>query len=252
MKSTKVFVMALVAMMSVGFCSCDPENDNDGNTGTVQPNPNPSPNPNPNPNPQPGTEDGWVNLGLPSGVQWAACNVGADVPEEFGKYYAWGETTTKSDYAWGTYKYCEGEYWELTKYCNDAEYGYNGFTDNLIVLQPEDDAAFAWDSNMRMPTSAEWQELIDNTTYEWVTVNGVAGGKFTAANGNSIFIPAAGKKYLINTLDVGGVGYYWSSTLEDGDATMAKNYEVSVTEPKGSHYERSYGMPVRPVRIVRD
>lgn len=239
--------MAMAAMLTVGLYSCDKENNGGNTEGTENPV-----NPNPNPNPQPGAEDGWVNLGLPSGALWATCNVGADVPEKYGNYYAWGETTTKSNYNWATYKYCEGEAWDnLTKYCNNPEYGYEGFTDNLTTLQPMDDAATAFDSNMRTPTAAEWQELFDNTTSEWVMQNGVAGTRLTAANGNSIFLPAAGKKYLANTLDMGGIGYYWSSTLEDGDATMAKNYEVSEDGQIWSHYERCYGMPVRPVRIVR-
>ena len=226
--------MAMVAMLGVGLMSCGNEN-NGGDPSKPD---------------QPG--DGWVNLGLPSGVQWATCNVGADTPEKYGNYFAWGETATKSNYNWETYKYCvDGAYDQLTKYCNDSDYGYDGFTDNLTTLQPMDDAATTFDPSMRTPTAAEWQELIDNTTAEWTKVNGVGGVKFTASNGNSIFLPATGRRYLVNTLDVNALGCYWTSSLETGDATMAIVYELSSAEQDSNPYERSYGMTVRAVRNVK-
>ena len=83
----------------------------------------------------------WVDLGLPSGLLWAACNLGASSPEEYGDYYAWGETTTKEVYNWSMYKYSNGDYDQLTKYCNSSSYGHNGFTDNLTTLDAMDDAA---------------------------------------------------------------------------------------------------------------
>ena len=76
----------------------------------------------------------YVDLGLPSGTLWATYNVGADTPEEYGDYFAWGETQPKSNYDWSTYQYCNGSDHTLTKYCNDSSYGYNGFTDTLITL----------------------------------------------------------------------------------------------------------------------
>ena len=105
----------------------------------------------------------YVDLGLPSGLLWAACNVGADSPEDYGDYFAWAETTTKSVYNWSTYQYCMGTATTLTKYCSNAGYGYNGYTDNLTTLQTGDDAATAqWGSGWRMPTKEEWQELLAN------------------------------------------------------------------------------------------
>ena len=83
----------------------------------------------------------YVDLGLPSGTLWATCNVGASSPEEYGDYFAWGETETKEDYGWNTYKWCEGIEFQLTKYCYDSSYGYNGFTDYKRELDLEDDAA---------------------------------------------------------------------------------------------------------------
>lgn len=106
-----------------------------------------------------GQENGytWVNLGLPSGLKWASCNVGAEKPEDYGNRYAWGEVLPKEDYSWETYKYANGAFDKLlTKYCNNASYGDNGFTDNKTTLEPEDDAAHVnWGGSWRMPTDAE-------------------------------------------------------------------------------------------------
>ena len=111
----------------------------------------------------------YVDLGLPSSLLWATCNVGADSPGDYGDYFAWGETSTKSSYDMDTYKYCKGSYDTQTKYCNDSSYGYSGFTDELTVLESSDDAATAnWGGSWRMPTHAEWKELCntDNCTWE--------------------------------------------------------------------------------------
>ena len=156
----------------------------------------------------------WVDLGLPSGLLWATCNLGATKPEKYGDYYAWGETQPKTTYGWDTYKYCKGSRQSLAKYCSISSYGYNGFTDNLTTLQPVDDAATTKLGNgARMPTKADWQELIDNTTSEWTTMNGVEGRKFTAANGKSLFLPAAGSRWDGSLDDAGSYGLYWSSSL---------------------------------------
>ena len=154
----------------------------------------------------------WVDLGLPSGLLWATRNVGATSPEDYGDYFAWGETTTKSVYDWTTYIYCNGARAQLTKYCNNSDYGYNGFTDNLTILQPGDDAATA-NYGGRTPTKEEWQELLNNTTSQWTTLNGVNGRLFTASNGNSLFLPAAGGRRDSSLYYAGGDGYYWSSSL---------------------------------------
>ncbi len=159
----------------------------------------------------------YVDLGLPSGLLWATCNVGADNPEDYGDYFAWGETQPKDTYNWSNYQYCNGDYNTLTKYCNKSSYGYNGFTDDLTTLLPEDDAATAnWGSDWRMPTKEEWQELLDNTTNTWTTQNGVNGRLFTASNGNSLFLPAAGYRSDSDLYYAGSYGYCWSSSLYTG------------------------------------
>ena len=172
----------------------------------------------------------YVDLGLPSGLLWATCNMGADTPEDYGDYFAWGETQLKEYYKWNIYQYCNVTYDQLTKYCSNSSYGYNGFTDNLTTLLPEDDAAAAnWGNGWRIPTYAEWQELLDNTTRTWTTQNGVNGQLFTASNGNSLFLPAAGYRYDSSLYFAGGYGYYWSSSLYPDYSAGAWNiYFLSV------------------------
>ena len=160
----------------------------------------------------------YVDLGLPSGTMWATCNVGATTPEGYGDYFAWGETHPKDSYNWSTYKYCEGENYRLTKYCNKSGYGYNSYTDNLTVLQPEDDAATAnWGNGWCVPTYDQWEELYENTTSTWTTQNGVHGILFTASNGKTLFLPAAGVRWddvLPNeSFEAGSDGFYWSNSL---------------------------------------
>ena len=156
----------------------------------------------------------YVDLGLPSGTLWATCNVGASTPEGYGDYFAWGEILQKPVYCWSTYKYGNGGYDKLTKYCNESDYGDNGFTDNLTTLVPSDDAATAnWGSDWCLPSADQWRELLDNTNVAWTTQNGVNGRLFTASNGNSLFLPAAGFCWDDELGDVGSYGDYWSSSL---------------------------------------
>lgn len=154
----------------------------------------------------------YIDLGLPSGTLWATCNVGADTPEGYGDYFAWGETQVKYNYDWNTYHY--GGMHHLTKYCSSPSYGYNGFTDNLTTLQPKDDAAKAnWGRKWRTPTKEQWQELYNNTTSQWTEQNGVEGRMFTAANGASLFLPATGYRLDRNLYGAGDRGFYWSQSL---------------------------------------
>ncbi len=194
----------------------------------------------------------YVDLGLPSGLLWATCNVGANTPEEYGDYFAWGETQPKDVYSWSTYQYCMGSNNTLTKYCSRSRYGYNGFTDSLTILLPEDDAATAnWGDDWRMPTRQEWQELFNNTTYTWTTQNGVNGGLFTAPNGNSLFLPAAGCFFDDELGYVGSAGYYGSSLLYTCDPISVwcfVFYSYGCIVDDGY---RGYGRSVRAVRSAR-
>ena len=196
-----------------------------------------------------GNDHAYVDLGLPSGLLWATCNVGASSPEDYGDYFAWGETQPKDIYNWSTYQYCNGDYNTLTKYCNNSSYGYNGFTDNLTTLEPMDDAATAnWGSNWRMPTKAECQELYNNTTVTWTTQNGVNGRLFTASNGNSLFLPAAGYRLHSSLYDAGGYGDYWSSSLYTGYPNDAWGLNFYSGICYMDYNYRYYGRSVRPVR----
>ena len=151
----------------------------------------------------------YVDLGL--SVKWATCNVGATSPEDYGDYFAWGETTAKSNYDWTTYKWCNGSYNTLTKYNTDLSYG---IIDNKTVLDLADDAATAnWGNGCRTPTAGEWEELLSHCTSVWTTQNGVNGLRFTGPNGNTLFLPAAGGRWDDDLLDANISGYYWSSSL---------------------------------------
>ena len=187
-----------------------------------------------------------VDLGL--SVLWATCNVGASAPEDYGDYFAWGETKPKEIYDWSTYKYCKGTSKTITKYCNNSSYGYNGFTDNKTVLDPEDDAATAnWGGPWRMPTDAECTELCNNCKWRLSIQNGVQGYKVTGTNGNSIFLPAAGFKSdtLFNSPTL--VGTCWSSSpvLIVSECVTRLYFDpiYVYTGISGRHY----GLSVRPV-----
>lgn len=190
----------------------------------------------------------YVDLGLPSRLKWATCNVGATAPEEYGDYFAWGEVEPKTTYNWSTYKYCNGSSSTLTKYCNNSSYGNNGFTDNKTILNPEDDAATAnWGGNWRMPTKAEQDELRNNCTWDWTTQNGVNGYKVIGPNGNSIFLPAAGDMYGGALDSAGSLGYYWSSSLYTDNPSNAYNVGFGSDYVDWYYINRFCGFSVRPV-----
>ena len=188
----------------------------------------------------------YVDLGLPSGLKWATCNVGAPTSEKYGNLYAWGEIATKTTYDWATYKYTDGSSTVFTKYCNDARYGT---VDNKTTLEAEDDAATAnLGSEWRMPTKDEWQELIDKCTWTWTTLNGVNGIEVKATNGNSIFLPAAGYRYDDELYNEGLNGYYWSSSLGTDNPHYAQGVDFySGNQPNINNDARCCGRSVRPV-----
>ena len=206
-----------------------------------------------------GTENGhgYVDLGL--SVKWATCNVGATKPEEYGNYYAWGETETKTTYDGSTYKWGTATYnvdrWfleTLTKYNTRS---YYGTIDNKTVLELADDAAHVnWGGAWRMPTEAELKELRENCAWKWTdnyNNTGIAGYIVTGFNSNSIFLPAAG--YGSDDLGYAGhYGSYWTSSLvtdAPGDAWEVFFGSDGVFMYSGSMYnfDRICGQSVRPV-----
>lgn len=192
----------------------------------------------------------YVNLGLPSGTLWATCNIGATKPEENGSYFAWGETKAKNAYNWASYKYANGNEEKLTKYCDNSSYGNNGFSDYRTILQADDDAAAVnWGNGWHMPTQEQWEELINNTTNKWTTQNGVKGYLFTAKNGQTLFLPAAGYRQGSKKIRVGSYGSYWSVTLSDIRPSCA--WHLCFDSDFCNSYcfdDRQDGYPVRPVR----
>ena len=192
----------------------------------------------------------YVDLGL--SVNWATCNVGALTPGEYGDFYAWGETATKTNYALSSYKFANGtgSYARFTKYNTDKA---KGTVDDMTTLDPEDDVAHVeWGGEWRMPTQKEWNELKDNCTWEWVTINGINGFRVTSNisgyTGKSIFLQAGGYYSNKSHFDVGSFGYYWSSTLNTDNTSYAYylifddsgNYNIGANS-------RGYGRSVRPV-----
>ena len=188
----------------------------------------------------------YVGLGLPSGLLWATCNVGASSPEDYGGYFAWAETQPKSYYDGNTYTYTyhDSQYGGYTKY---------NYTDHLTILQAGDDAATAnWSSGWRTPTREEWKGLLRHCTLVWTTQNGVNGRRFTGFNGNTLFLPAAGRRRDDYLHGAGFNGDYWSSSL------VGPNYSHSAWDCyfNSGNYgmdgnDRYQGLSVRPVCSAR-
>ncbi len=220
----KKFIIPLAALALLFACA---PVDNNSRTDSNDDNKEPS---------------GAVDLGL--SVKWATCNIGANAPEEYGDYYAWGETETKEDYSWETYKWYNGSY-NLTKYNTSSSYGT---VDNKTVLDPEDDVAHVkLGGNWRMPTDAEWTELRTQCT-SWTdnyNETGIAGRIVAASNGNSIFLPAADGLNIPYTLS-DSYGSYWSSSLDMEPDLVKCVYFYSGRVCK-DYFDRYCGLSVRPV-----
>jgi hypothetical protein len=182
-------------------------------------------------------EPEYVDLGL--SVKWATFNLGATSPEDYGDYFAWGETEPKEEYTWENYKWCDGTDTHITKY---------NTSDGKITLELEDDAAHVnWGSNWRMPRKDELKELIDSCQWERATLNDVVGNKITGPNGNSIFIPAAGS---YNSFDdqlnsAGTSGWLYSSTKASN--TYASEVNMGVGKATQTHCSKCLGLTIRPV-----
>ena len=178
-----------------------------------------------------------VDLGL--SVKWASCNVGAESPEEYGDYFAWGETTTKSSYT---------ESNSVTYGLSISELESRGIIDADGNLTAAYDAATAnWGDKWRMPTLDEMKELVNQCTWEWTTQNGVNGYKVTSPNGNSIFLPAAGCRYYTSLDNTGFSGYFWSATSRSLSDRAYNLYFASGDYDWDRNYVRSSGQAVRPV-----
>lgn len=190
-----------------------------------------------------GKPEGAVDLGL--SVFWATCNVGAESPEDYGGYYAWGETEEKSDYTPLTYKYYLGDLDGDGYYYDSNEYQHIG---SNISGTSYDVAHVKWGGSWRMPTLSEIQELCNKCSWQWTSVNGVKGQKVTGPNGNSIFLPAAGNRDGTEVYNRGSFGHYWSGTLSEyGSGNAYYLVFNSGGHDWGGNLGRDLGFSVRPV-----
>lgn len=214
-----------------------------------------------------------VDLGL--SVKWATCNVGATHPEECGSFFSWGEVEEKATNKKSVYRYLLKEalsafvpgstlitmakaisrtIWEdgseeqmlLSKYNTKPSYGK---VDKLTRLEAVDDAATqCLGENWRMPTDAEWKELIEKCSWEWTEINGVSGYRVTSdINGKSIFLPAAGRRVDKDNEEQGTRGYYWSSSLDKGVPDQARHIYFDAADVRASSSRRYTGQSVRAV-----
>ena len=178
--------------------------------------------------------DGFVDLGLTSGTLWATCNLGANAEQDLGNFYAWGETSTKSQYTWDNYKW--GNKNNLTKY---------NATDKKSTLDSADDPAYQKNNAWSMPTRAQFDELQSECDWQWVTAP-VPGYKVKARSGGSyIFLPAGGYKGYGWQDDP--VGYYWSKNLYTSERKWAYLLGFAESSWFTDKMERCNGMLVRPV-----
>lgn len=200
----------------------------------------------------------YVDLGLTSGLKWATCNLGASAPEDFGDYYGWGEVTTKTEYNWNNYQWSDdGTLYTLTKYNTNPDNGLDGFVDGKTLLSDynyvDDVARQVYGGSWRIPTPAEWQELLDECTWTWTTQNGINGELVTGPNNNSIFLPAAGYE-LASIHPQNNAGHYWTSSIDDGpegytfDAWALRFRTISgALTVDINRMGRAYGNTIRPV-----
>ncbi|MBR3123153.1 MAG: hypothetical protein IKH48_03245 [Prevotella sp.] len=189
-----------------------------------------------------------IDLGLPSGTQWANCNVGATKPEDYGDYFAWGETKAKKEYSWTTYKWYSNVYNGLTKYNSFRELGTVDGKDELDLT---DDAAYVnWGGNWQTPSEEQIGELLKECLWTWTQLNGVNGYQVKSkTNGNSIFLPVGGWYGGISLNHDGMYGYYWSRSLYKHHSTQAFFLYLYVTNVRQNRdLVRYHGYNVRPVR----
>ena len=194
----------------------------------------------------------YVDLGLTSGTLWATMNVGASSPSDYGDYFAWGEVSGykngKSSFSWSTYKYCNGTYDSITKYCTTD---FHGNVDNKTELELSDDAAcHNWGGSWRMPSKAQFEELYDECTWTWTTLNGYYGYWVSSKkNSNSLFLPAAGYR-TSSAYDTGSYGHYWSRSIDESNSCVAHTlyFSSNSINPSWSYSNhRCCGMSIRPV-----
>ena len=201
----------------------------------------------------------YIDLGL--SVKWATCNLGASKPHEYGSYYSWGETAPKKTYTFASYKFFKDKNGNGTAFNKkiDVEPGEFAYIGKDISGTQYDAARVGWGGKWRMPTKAEWQELIDNTSFQWIDEGQVIGLKLKGPNGNSIFFPACGFYREGNVYVDVTDGNYWSSTAEGEKAYklfisyLMRSFQDSLKGHVGGWRDmnatgtRMFGYCIRPV-----
>ncbi|MCH4156464.1 MAG: fibrobacter succinogenes major paralogous domain-containing protein [Muribaculaceae bacterium] len=181
------------------------------------------------------SDDEAIDLGL--SVKWASHNFGTSLSQSTGGYYSWGEMVAKSDFSAGEYKYTES-----SSSCTDIGSDISGTRYDIVRA--------TWGGAWRMPTIAEFQELVDKCTWKWITFKGVEGMKVVGPNGNSIFLPFAGYREGTDLRDGGAYGYYWSGTLDSKTSVAAHRLQICIygnysCDESSSRYQ---GFSIRPVK----
>lgn len=189
-----------------------------------------------------------IDLGLPSGTKWACCNVGADKPEAYGGYYAWGEIEEKSTYTEMSYQYCTGEDTDGDGYY-DSNISYQSLGSDIANTE-YDVAHVKWGGSWVMPSHDQQMELISSCTYTWTSINGVSGEELTGPNGCTIFFPAAGFAYLDEVYHSTADGNYWSSTQNPMYSYFTYHMQFASYNVSWGSYNHSRGLSVRPVISV--
>ena len=188
-----------------------------------------------------GNHPHMIDLGLPSGMRWSCCNVDAKKPEDYGGYYSWGETEEKAEYSWATYKWhgeTDGTFQNIGEDIAGTEY---------------DVARVKWGDKWSLPNSSQYNELLNNCTYEWVTRAGVKGVLLTGTNGAKLFIPASGENitykdlpYISGLSRVGEYAIFYSSNLYASSPTLFYLKEDKWDSQNGGYV---VGLPVRPITL---
>ena len=238
----QVIMMAVMLSMMLSSCDKDEHNsiidENVTDSGEINTNRN-----------EPtitGKVDGYDYVDLGLSVKWAVYNIGADAPEKYGSYFAWGETSEKESYSYENYSFF---YRTSNSPINFTNIGNN-------ISGTRYDVAYSrWGGAWRMPTNKDYDEIEEKCFSKWIVYKGVKGRLFTASNGNSIFFPAAGQKSIYDTEDLAEVeGYYWTSISGGvGFEGSACSFKFSFNDNEyyggsaGWHHSRTAGMTIRAV-----
>ena len=269
MKNKAILLMSLCF---VAFASCGDDDKDSNNGGNNQPVNNTTPTSTKFVSSGEENGHGYVDLGLTSGALWATTNIGGALPQSYGNYYAWGETSTKSGYTWADYKHGKDSL-AIEKYCADDKHGKNGFIDNKIQLEPDDDAAhIAWGGSWVTPNATMRQEII-NECY-WVYTNNynnsmVAGyivykvkeaddkgvvvkkgetpSNLYSLEDPHIFLPFAGYKAEGKVRYPGTKSVYMTSSLYTSNSCRLRTITIEEDKVSTTQIPRDHGYPVRPI-----